>query len=122
MVDARLVGEKCGFGSTGLLAQSTGALAALVQGGARGVQLGSVDRRRGAGADGGEFRPVVAQSLEIGAEAKQFVGGLAEAVGDFGFRNLGLAEPLQHFAQRRFGDAFCLGGLSGCRAKSCLSK
>ena len=39
----------------------------------------------------------------------QFVGGFGEAVGDFGFRDLGLAEPLQHFAQRRFGDALRLG-------------
>ena len=109
LVDARLVGEKCGFGSTGLLAQSAGALASLVQGGASGVELAFVDQRRGAGADGGEFRPVVAESREVGAQADQFVGGFGEAVGDFGFRNLGLAEPLQHFAQRRFGNAFCSG-------------
>ena len=37
-------------------------------------------------------------SLEVGAEAEQFVGGFGEAVGDFGFRDLRLAEPLQHFA------------------------
>ena len=40
----------------------------------------------------------------------QFVGGFGEAVGNFGFGDLRLAEPLQHFAQGRLGDAFRLGG------------
>jgi hypothetical protein len=36
---------------------------------------------------------------------QQLVGGLGDAFGDFGFCDLGLAELLEHFAQRRFGNA-----------------
>ena len=44
-------------------------------------------------------------------------GVFAEAVGNFGFGDLRLAEPLEHFAQGRFGDAFCLGGLGHAGAE-----
>ena len=109
-VHTRLLGEKCGLRSIRLLAQGAGGLAALVQRRACRVELAFGNQRRGACADRGEFRSVVAEPFEIGAEAKQFVGGLGEAVRDFGFRDLRLAEPLQDFAQGRLCNAFGRGG------------
>ena len=113
MVDARLVGEKSGLGSADLLAQRSGGVAAPSFRAARAASNSplsiSAEARARIAANSGRS---LLKLGKVGAEADEFVGGFGEAVGDFGFRDLRLTEALEHFAQRRLGNAFGLGGLA----------
>jgi hypothetical protein len=59
--------------------------------------------------------PLVAQNRQpevITRKSYEFVGRLCQTIGDFGFRDLRLAESLQDFSQWRLGDPFRRSGRS----------